>query len=67
MKTDDLKQEKQCAIHDVSNCCKIIIEAAWNLYCKEAGMCAGAVDYWEQVSENVQDIYICKIVRNNNC
>ncbi len=34
---------------------------AWDLYCKEAGMCAGALDYWEQVPPNVQQIYLDKI------
>ena len=67
MKNNNLKNEQQCAIHDVSNCCKLIIGKAWDLYCREAGMCAGAVDYWEQVSVEVQNIYICKIIPDNNC
>ena len=48
-----------------TDCCEIIKTAAWDLYCKEAGMCAGAVDYWEQVPTDVQDLYICRILRNN--
>lgn len=47
------------------SCFEYIINQAWELYCQEAGMCAGAVDYWEQVSTEVQDMYICRIVRNN--
>jgi hypothetical protein len=49
----------------ITNCCEIVKTAAWDLYCKEAGMCAGAVDYWEQLSTDVQDLYICRILRKN--
>ena len=66
MKKDVLKNEQKCATPDISNCCKIIVDMAWDLYCKEAGMCAGAVDYWERVSIDIQDKYICKVLRGNN-
>lgn len=38
---------------------------AWDLYCKEAGICAGALDYWEQLPLDVQKKYLDKIKNQN--
>lgn len=40
-------------------------EQAWDLYCKEAGMCSGALDYWEQVPLDIQKKYLDKIKNQN--
>ena len=41
---------------------KEIEELAWFLYCYDAGLCAGAVDYWSDLNKETQNHYIYKVL-----
>ena len=42
-----------------------IIKQAWELYCEDTRYSVCALDYWEQLCEEVQDIYLLKAIKQN--
>jgi hypothetical protein len=43
-----------------------IIEKAWLLYCEETAGSFDVRDYWEQLSENVREYYVHRIIFNTD-
>jgi hypothetical protein len=40
-------------------------EIAWDLYCKEAGLCGGALDHWDDLSDDIKIKYLYKVAGIN--